>query len=68
MFLATIQDHEEVFMTGYTVHTGSTEKFAAGWDQIFSGTSAGKGKKKPAARKVASKPVKATKTRAARKK
>lgn len=22
-------------MTGYTVHTGSTEKFAAGWDQIF---------------------------------
>jgi hypothetical protein len=22
-------------MTGYTVHTGSTEKFAAGWDEIF---------------------------------
>lgn len=22
-------------MTGYTVHTGSTEKFAAGWDAIF---------------------------------
>ena len=22
-------------MTGYTVHTGSTEKFAEGWDQIF---------------------------------
>jgi len=22
-------------MTGYTVHTGSTEKFAAGWDVIF---------------------------------
>ncbi|MBS0203277.1 MAG: hypothetical protein JSS49_10290 [Planctomycetes bacterium] len=24
-------------MTGYTVHTGSNEKFSAGWDQIFSG-------------------------------
>ena len=24
-------------MTGYTVHTGSTEKFAAGWDVIFKG-------------------------------
>ena len=22
-------------MTGYTVHTGSTEKFAGGWDRIF---------------------------------
>jgi hypothetical protein len=22
-------------MTGYTVHTGSSEKFASGWDQIF---------------------------------
>ena len=24
-------------MTGYTVHTGSTEKFASGWDRIFQG-------------------------------
>jgi hypothetical protein len=24
-------------MTGYTVHTGSTEKFSEGWDQIFKG-------------------------------
>ena len=24
-------------MTGYTVHTGSTEQFTAGWDHIFSG-------------------------------
>jgi hypothetical protein len=24
-------------MTGYTVHTGSTDKFSNGWDQIFSG-------------------------------
>ena len=22
-------------MTGYTVHTGSSEDFAAGWDRIF---------------------------------
>jgi len=22
-------------MTGYTVHTGATEKFVAGWDGIF---------------------------------
>jgi hypothetical protein len=34
-------------MTGYTVHTGSTEKYAAGWDQIFSGGA----KKKKAAKK-----------------
>lgn len=25
-------------MTGYTVHTGSTEKFSEGWDRIFSGS------------------------------
>lgn len=24
-------------MTGYTVHTGSTKKFAQGWDRIFGG-------------------------------
>jgi len=22
-------------MTGYTVHTGTSKKFASGWDQIF---------------------------------
>ena len=33
-------------MTGYTVHTGSNEKFTEGWDQIF---------KKPAAKKGAAK-------------
>jgi hypothetical protein len=22
-------------MTGYTVHTGSSEEFASGWDRIF---------------------------------
>jgi len=38
-------------MTGYTVHTGSTEKFAAGWDEIFrkrGKKAAGGGKKKAA--------------------
>jgi hypothetical protein len=24
-------------MTGYTVHTGSNEKFSSGWDNIFGG-------------------------------
>jgi hypothetical protein len=24
-------------MTGYTVHTGSNKKFAAGWEQVFGG-------------------------------
>ncbi|WP_437224327.1 hypothetical protein SH661x_003581 [Planctomicrobium sp. SH661] len=30
-------------MTGYTVHTGSNDKFRDGWDKVF------KAKKKPAA-------------------
>jgi hypothetical protein len=25
-------------MTGYTVHTGSNKKFAAGWEQVFGTT------------------------------
>ena len=38
-------------MTGYTVNTGSTQKFSEGWDRIFSGqaTSAGAKKKSAAA-------------------
>ncbi|MCA9027729.1 MAG: hypothetical protein KDA86_21140 [Planctomycetaceae bacterium] len=24
-------------MTGYTVHTGATEKFVEGWDKVFGG-------------------------------
>jgi hypothetical protein len=36
-------------MTGYTVHTGSSEKFAAGWDRIF-GKKTGQKKDKPAAK------------------
>jgi hypothetical protein len=42
-------------MTGYTVHTGSTEKFAAGWDEIFK-----RGKRKPTAKKSAAKKTPAT--------
>jgi hypothetical protein len=50
-------------MTGYTVHTGTNDKFAAGWDNVFS---AGKGKKadkKPAtgAKKAEKKAAKAQK-------
>ncbi len=30
-------------MTGYTVHTGASEKFVEGWDKVFGGA-----KKKPA--------------------
>lgn len=34
-------------MTGYTVNTGSTNKFSEGWDRIFGNTaSAGKTAKK----------------------
>lgn len=44
-------------MTGYTVHTGTNDKFAAGWDQIFSSGPAKSAKKaakkKPEAAKAA---------------
>ncbi len=33
-------------MTGYTVHTGSSEKFSEGWDQIFQQTPKKKSAKK----------------------
>ena len=41
-------------MTGYTVHTGSSEKFSQGWDQIFQGQkkSATKAEAKPAGKKT----------------
>ena len=48
-------------MTGYTVHTGSTEKFSEGWDRIFKSSGAGKkgtgakSAKSPGAAKAASK-------------
>lgn len=47
-------------MTGYTVHTGSNEKFAAGWDQIFSGgKTARKGAESRAQKRGAGKPANA---------
>jgi hypothetical protein len=44
-------------MTGYTVHTGSNDKFSSGWDNIFSGkkAKASAAKKKPAPKKKAGK-------------
>jgi len=44
-------------MTGYTVHTGSSEKFTEGWDNIFSGTKkkAGKSASKKAAKNKSNK-------------
>ncbi len=59
-------------MTGYTVHTGSNQKFIAGWDQIFQGTAstkkstAGTTAKKKVATKAAV-PVKLKKKTAATK-
>jgi hypothetical protein len=55
-------------MTGYTVHTGSTERFAEGWNRIFGGKSGTQ--KKPAKKTAASSNApkkKHAKTRAARK-
>lgn len=43
-------------MTGYTVHTGSNEKFSGGWDRIFSGKpTAGKQAAKSEGKKAAKK-------------
>jgi hypothetical protein len=53
-------------MTGYTVHTGATEKFVEGWDHIFKKTGA-KGAAKTKKR-AAKKAKAATKARRARKK
>lgn len=38
-------------MTGYTVHTGSTEDFTNGWDRIFGEKTVKKEKKKKKAKK-----------------
>lgn len=51
-------------MTGYTVHTGSSEKFSSGWDNIFTNrksakksapnkVSAAKSRKSPGKKKAA---------------
>ncbi|MDA1014633.1 MAG: hypothetical protein O3A00_09300 [Planctomycetota bacterium] len=44
-------------MTGYTVHTGSNDKFTNGWDVVF-GAKKKVGKKKVAKKKAAAKKVK----------
>ncbi len=48
-------------MTGYTVHTGSTEKFSNGWDNIFKKKTATKATAKPAEKAKAPAKGKATK-------
>ncbi len=49
-------------MTGYTVHTGSTEKFSQSWDRIFEKEKAAtKSHKKKAAAKTAKKKEKKSK-------
>jgi len=42
-------------MTGYTVHTGSNDKFASGWDQIFGGKPKRKAAPASAEKKTAAK-------------
>ncbi|QDT52897.1 hypothetical protein Pan44_09100 [Caulifigura coniformis] len=48
-------------MTGYTVHTGASKKFATGWDRVFgkavkkTAATGPKAAKKPAAKKSRSK-------------
>ncbi len=51
-------------MTGYTVHTGSTEKFSDGWDRIFDDVS--KSRKKPASGRSKAKTRKSTAKSAAK--
>jgi len=50
-----------VGMTGYTVHTGSTEKFVSGWDQVFGKKKSGKKATGKAAATRTSKKAKAKK-------
>jgi hypothetical protein len=53
-----IVQRSPIGMTGYTVHTGSTEKFVKGWDTIFRKKAGAKSKKKaakPARKKTATK-------------
>jgi len=56
---------KEFAMTGYTVHTGSSEKFTEGWDQIFS--QAGVSKKPAAAKKKAASKKATAQTKPAKK-
>lgn len=53
-------------MTGYTVHTGASEKFVSGWDRVFSGPAAGSaGRSRATAKKKAAGPKKAAAKKAA---
>ncbi|MCA9039716.1 MAG: hypothetical protein KDA65_05140 [Planctomycetaceae bacterium] len=52
-------------MTGYTVHTGSSKKYASGWDDIFN---KGTKKKKATKKKASTKKTAGTKKKAAKKK
>jgi hypothetical protein len=53
-------------MTGYTVHTGATKKFVAGWDQIFGQEPAEA--KKPSPRKKSAQANKTAKKKPAKRK
>jgi hypothetical protein len=58
-------------MTGYTVHTGTSKKFASGWDQIFGDQpekDGGKSRKKKAAKKKTAAKKSAAKSGAKKKK
>jgi hypothetical protein len=46
-------------MTGYTVHTGSSKKFASGWDHVFQ---SGRGKRAASKNEMAVQPTQAAKT------
>ena len=48
-------------MTGYTVHTGTTVKFAGGWDRVFSGKKPANAAKEAAKNTVKKSPAKAAK-------
>jgi len=55
-------------MTGYTVHTGSTEKFSEGWDRIFEDKHQKSGGKKSKPKSTGKSAGKKTSASAAKKK
>ena len=54
--LFSLDTPAETTMTGYTVHTGTSKKFASGWDDIF-GDKPTKTGKKTTKKKVTKKPA-----------
>lgn len=48
-------------MTGYTVHTGTTVKFAGGWDRVFSGKKSAKSAQTAVKKSAKKTPAKAEK-------